>query len=81
LFTVTREHSEDPMRRQLHTLASALFSVSLVLLGYTVNDLTTGLTELPQHWSSSGAAALVIASGAAAFVTCSRPAARNSAIG
>jgi hypothetical protein len=69
------------MRRPLHTFASALFTVSLVLLGYTVSDLRTGLTELPQHWWSSGAAVLVIASGAAAFLTRSRPAARNSAIG
>jgi hypothetical protein len=69
------------MRRPLHTLASILFVVALVLLGYTVNDLGIGLTELPQHWWSTGAAVFVIASGAAAFLTRRRPAARNSAIG
>jgi hypothetical protein len=69
------------MRRPLHMLASALFAVSLVLLGYTVNDLSTGLPELPQHWWSSSVAVFVIVSGAAACLTRSRPAARNSAIG
>jgi hypothetical protein len=69
------------MRRPLHTLASVLFAVSLGLLGYTVNDLSTGLTELPQHWWSSGAAVFMVASGAAAFLTRSRPAARDSAAG
>jgi hypothetical protein len=81
LFLVTREHSEDAMDRPLHTLASVLFAVSLVVLGYTVNDLSTGLTELPQHWWSSGAAVFVIASGAAALLTRRRPAAPSSAIG
>ena len=56
------------MRHRLHTLASLSFVVSLVLLGYTVNDLSTGLTELPQHWWSSGAAVLAIASGSAALL-------------
>jgi hypothetical protein len=57
------------MRRALHTLASVLFVVSLVLLGYTVNDLSIGLTELPRHWWSTGAAVFVMGSGAAAFLT------------
>ena len=74
LFLATREHLEDPMRGPLHTLASVSLAVSLVLLGYTVNDLSTGLTELPQHWWSSGAAVSVIASGAAALLTRHRPA-------
>jgi hypothetical protein len=60
------------MRRLLHTLASVSFGVSLALLGYTLNDLGTGLTELPQHWWSSGAAASVIATGCAAVVTRNR---------
>jgi len=69
------------MHRLLHTLASVSFVVSLVLLGYTLNDLGTGLTELPQHWWSSGAAASVIASGCAALLTRSRPATRNPVTG
>jgi membrane protein YdbS with pleckstrin-like domain len=81
LFLVTRKHLENPMRRTLHTLASVLFAASLVLLGYAVNDLSTGLTELPEHWWSTSAAVFVIASGAVAFLTRSRPAARSSAIG
>jgi len=75
LFLAARAHLEAPMRRPLHTFASVSLAVSLVLLGYTVNDLSTGLTELPQHWWSSGAALSVLASGAAALVTRYRPAA------
>jgi predicted permease len=81
LFLAARAHLEDPMRRPLHNFASASLAVSLVLLGYAVNDLSTGLTELPQHWWSSGAAVSVIVSGAAALLTRHRPAARSSAIG
>jgi hypothetical protein len=46
-----------------------------------MNDLGTGLTELPQHWWSSGAAAAVIASGCAALLTRNRPATRSQATG
>jgi hypothetical protein len=80
-FLAAREHLEDPMRRPLHSLAGVSLAVSLVLFGYTVNDLSTGLTELPQHWWSSGAAVSVIVSGAAALLTRHRPAARSSASG
>jgi hypothetical protein len=69
LFLAAREHLEDRMRRPLHTVASVSLAFSLVLLGYTLNDLSAGLTELPQHWWSSGAAASVIASGAVALLT------------
>ena len=65
LFLAARVHLEAPMRRPLHTFASVSLAVPLPPLGYTVNDLSTGLTELPQHWWSSGAALSVIASGAA----------------
>ena len=80
LFLAARAHLEDPMRRPLHTFAELSLAVSLVLLGYTVNDLSTGLTELPQHWWSSGAALFVIASGAAVLLTRHRPATSSSAI-
>jgi hypothetical protein len=69
------------MRRLLHTLASVSFAVSLVLLGYALNDLGTGLTELPQHWWSSAAAASANASGGAALLTRSRPATPSRATG
>ena len=81
LLLAARTHLEAPMRRPLHTFANISLAVSLVLLGYTVNDLSTGLTELPQHWWSSGAAVSVIASGAAALVSRHRSAARSSAKG
>jgi hypothetical protein len=55
LLLAAREHLEDPVRRPLHTVASISLAVSLVLLDYTVNDLSSGVTELPQHWWSSGA--------------------------
>jgi hypothetical protein len=61
------------MRRPIHTLFSAMFAAGLVVLGYSVNDLSTGVTELPQHWWSSGAALFVVASGAAACLTRRRP--------
>ena len=73
LLLAVRGHVEAPMRRPLHTFASVSLAVLLVLFGYTVNDLGTGLTELPQHWWSSGAAASVVASGAVALLTRHRP--------
>jgi predicted permease len=80
LLLAAHAHLEDPMRRPLHTFANVSLAVSLVLLGYTVNDLSTGLTELPQHWWSSVAALSVIASGAAVLLTRHRPATSSSAI-
>jgi hypothetical protein len=80
LLLAARAHLEDPMRRPLHTFANVSLAVSLVLLGYTVNDLSTGLTELPQHWWSSGAALYVIGSGAAVLLTRHRHGASSSAI-
>jgi hypothetical protein len=80
LLLVARAHLEDRMRRPLHTFANVSLAVSLVLLGYTVNDLSTGLTELAQHWWSSGAALSVITSGAAVLLTRHRPATSSSAI-
>jgi hypothetical protein len=74
VLLAAREHLEVPMHRPLHTLAGVSLAVSLVLLGYTLNDLSTGVTELPQHWWSSGAAVWVIASTAAALLTRRRPA-------
>jgi hypothetical protein len=69
VFLGARQHLEAPMRRPLYTIARVSLAVSLVLLGYTVNELTAGLTELPQHWWSSGAAAAVVASSAAVLLT------------
>ncbi|MGH9287884.1 MAG: hypothetical protein ACRD0V_06250 [Acidimicrobiales bacterium] len=69
LHLAAREHLEVLMRRPLHILSIAALGVSLVVFGYTMNDLTSGLAELPQHWWSSSAGAAVIASGAAVLVT------------
>lgn len=80
LFLAARAHLEAPMRRSLHTVAKVSLAAALVLLGYTVNDLSSGLTELPQHWWSSGAALSVIASGMAMLLTRHRPATSRSAI-
>ena len=80
LVLAAHTHLEDPMRRPLHTFANVSLAVSLVLLGYTVNDLGSGLTELPQHWWSSVAALSVIASGAAVLLTRHRPGTSSSAI-
>jgi hypothetical protein len=80
LFLAARSHLEDPMRRSLHTVAKVSLAVALALLGYSVNDLSNGLTELPQHWWSSGAALSVIASGTAMLLTRRRPSTARSAI-
>ncbi len=69
LFLAVQVHMEVLMRRPLHTLAVVAFGASLVLFGYSLNDLGSGLAELPRHWWSSGAAAAVVASGAATVVT------------
>ena len=81
LVLAVRAHVEDRMRHPLHTVASISLAVSLVLLGYALNDLGTGVTELPQHWWSSGAAALVIASAAVVLLTRRGQASRTSARG
>lgn len=80
LFLGARQQLEALMRRPMYTIARISLAVSLVLLGYTVNDLRAGLTELPQHWWSSGAAAAVVASSAAALLTRHRSTEQSSAI-
>ena len=75
LRLAAREHLEEPMRRPLHSLANVSLAISLVVLGYTVNDLGTGLVEVPEHWWSAGAAMCVIASATAARLTRPRQAA------
>jgi hypothetical protein len=73
LTLAAREHLEVLMRRWLHTLSIAALAAALVVFGYTMNDLSSGLAELPQHWWSSSAGAAVIASGVAVLVTRPRP--------
>jgi hypothetical protein len=80
LFLGARQHLEASMIRPLYAIACASLVVSLILLGYTVNDLGAGLTELPQHWWSSGVAAAVVASGATALLMRHRSKAQSSAI-
>ena len=57
------------MTRPLHSLALAALAVALVVLGYVINDLGSGITELAQHWWSGAALAAVIASGVTAVLT------------
>jgi hypothetical protein len=75
LRLAAREHLEEPMRRPLNTLANVSLAISLVVLGYTVNDLGAGLAEIPEHWWSTGAVVAVIASATAALLTRPRQAA------
>lgn len=49
----TRWYLEAVMRNVWRTSAIVLGIVSLFALGYTVNDLADGITELPKHWWSS----------------------------
>jgi hypothetical protein len=74
-------HVEVLMRNALHTLSIAALGASLVLFGYSLNDLASGLAEVPRHWWSSGAAAAIILSGAAAYVTRRRMSATGPARG
>jgi len=55
--------------RRLHSLTLAALAVSLVVFGYALHDLSSGLAELPRHWWSSAAVAALVASGVAAFLT------------
>jgi hypothetical protein len=72
LHLAALEHMEALMRRPLHTLAIIAFVASLVVFGYALNDLGSGLAEVPQHWWSSGVAVAVVASGATILRTRSR---------
>jgi hypothetical protein len=65
----TRQRLELLMTRRLHSLALAAFAVSLVIFGYAVNDLRSGLAEIPQHWWSAAAVAALFASALATLVT------------
>lgn len=65
------------MSRPLHSLALVALAVSLVALGYALNDLRSGLAEIPHHWWSSAAVAAVVASALAALVTRPRGAPTN----
>jgi hypothetical protein len=41
------------MARLSDLVALVLAAASLFALGYAVNDLANGITEVPQHWWSS----------------------------
>jgi hypothetical protein len=57
LFDVVRQgsrwHLEALMRKGWRTGAVVLAAVSMFALGYAVNGLAGGLTELPRHWWST----------------------------
>ena len=69
LHLAVRQHMEVPVIRPLHRLALATLAVTLVLFGYVINDLGSGVTELAHHWWSSAALAGLIVSGIAAVLT------------
>ena len=47
---------------------NALLAASLVLLGYVVNDLSDGVTEIHRHWWSTLSVVLVVAAAGARAV-------------
>ena len=51
--------------------SSAALAVTLVLLGYLVNDLSDGITEIHRHWWSMLAVALVAAAAAVRLIVTS----------
>ena len=63
-------HSEVLVNNWFRHTTNALLAASLVLLGYVVNDLSNGVTEIHRHWWSTLPVALVVAAaGARAVVT------------
>jgi hypothetical protein len=71
LRLAAKQRSELLVPHRLHSLALAALAASLVVFGYALNDLRSGLAELPQHWWSSTAVVALVASALTAFV--SRP--------
>ena len=69
LLLAVRHHLEVLVTRPMHTLALAALALTLVMFGYVINDLGSGLTELGQHWWSSAALAALLTSGVAAVLT------------
>jgi hypothetical protein len=57
-----RLRSEYAMARPLRSLADAVVLVTVFSLGYIVNDLENGVTDIGRHWWSSIALALTVLS-------------------
>ena len=63
-------HWEALVNTRLRHATNALLAATLVLLGYVVNDLSDGVTEIHRHWWSALSVVLVVAAaGARAVVT------------
>ncbi|MGH2795698.1 MAG: hypothetical protein ACRDKG_15505 [Actinomycetota bacterium] len=59
-------HVEALMRNAWTTSAVVLAAASIFALGYTINGLADGITELPKHWwSSAPVLGLALAGGLA----------------
>ena len=63
-------HWEVLVNNWFRHATNTLLAATLVLLGYVVNDLSNGVTEIHRHWWSTLSVALVVATaGARAAVT------------
>jgi hypothetical protein len=60
-----RLRSENVMSHLPRYLADVALAVALFLFGFLVNDLQSGLGEVPRHWWSSAAVLFVIVAGSA----------------
>lgn len=60
-----RLRSEHLMSQLPRHLADVALAVTIFLLGFVVNDLENGLSELVQHWWSTAAVLLVVVTCAA----------------
>jgi hypothetical protein len=58
---------EEFVMTYLRTFAAIIGAFALFALGYAVNDLQHGLTELPRHWWSAAPAGLLLVSAALWF--------------
>ena len=69
-----RLHWEELISNWSRHASSAAVAVTLLLLGYVVNDLSDGLTEIHRPWWSMLAVTLVVAAaGVRLIVTSSTP--------
>ena len=63
-------HWEALVSNWFRHATNAVLTATLVLLGYVVNDLGEGITEIHRHWWSTLSVVLVVAAaGARAIVT------------
>jgi len=58
-----RDRTEVLLVKHLRSAAAILAAVSLFALGYAVNGLQDGLTELPRHWWSVAPIGVLLVAG------------------